>query len=142
VPLYLKAGQPRKAVGACDELIRIGGRVPDAVFGDFLTALRKSGQDGRLQKVVADIPLKSRELAAAGYVALGDLYMDRGKGQKALVDGYLRTVLLFRDVKQCRAEALEKTISAMKYVRDPRGARLFEERLRKEFPGRTAREQG
>ena len=50
--------------------------------------------------------------------------MKAGQTRRALVDGYLRTAVLFRDVKSQRREALEKSIAALELLHDRRADKL------------------
>ena len=64
----------------------------------------------------------------------GDIHFNEGQVRRALVDGYLRTAVLFRDVKSERREALEKSIVALDRLRDRR-AETLKKQLKREFPG-------
>ncbi len=135
LPLYVKKGGHAKAIKLFRDLRSlIGHNVPVSLHREYWEALRMSDQKPKLEEELKRAVTEgSRELAAWAYIARGDLFLGQGSANQALVDGYLKTVILFDDIKSCRKEALEKTISVMDQIRDPR-ADNFRKALKEEFP--------
>lgn len=134
---YLKQNNPREAKRLCEDIIRTDeerayrGRLA-GVYADALLATKEfSKLRGVLDKV---IKTGSRQGAAIAQVKRGDIYKQHGDTEKALVDGYLRTVVLYKAVKDVRPEALYKAAKAFEEL----GEQPYAERMRKllleEFP--------
>ena len=135
MPLYLKKGAHGKAVRLYRDMQPLlGDSMPLSLRRDYWVALDKGGQSATLQKELTDtVANGTREASAWAYLMRGDILLSKRKGNEALVDGYLKTVILFRDIKSCRKDALEKTAAAMHELRDSR-AEKFHKMLREEFP--------
>lgn len=74
----------------------------------------------------------SREVAAIAQMMRGDMYLAQGQKQDALLD-YLRTVVLYEQVKEVQPEALAKAARQLEELRDPRAAEL-RKKLAAEYP--------
>jgi len=134
---HLKKGDPRKARTLCEGIIRSDedrayrGRLA-SVYADALLATKEYRKlRGVLDKVIKH---GQREGAAIAQVKRGDIYKQQGDAEKALREGYLRTVVLFKGVKSVRPEALFKAAKAF----DELGEQPYAEKMRKllleEFP--------
>ena len=75
----------------------------------------------------------SREAAALAQLLRGDMYAAQGQKNEALLD-YLRTVILYEQVKEVQPEALFKAAQLLEELRDPRAAEL-KKKLRENFSG-------
>ncbi len=64
-----------------------------------------------------------RDTAAQAQLKRGDMYAAQGQKNEALLD-YLRTVILYEQVKEVQPEALFKAARLLEELRDPRAAEL------------------
>ncbi len=97
-------------------------RVPSELRSAYWEALRATNRLPELERDMAKvIKTGDRPSAAKALIARGDVSMDKGDPKKALVDGYLRTILMFRDIQKVQAEALYKAGKAFDKLQDPRG---------------------
>ena len=137
VKIHAAADQPQQTVAAFRALRNRTVEIPAELYRCYLLALRNSRQLASLEKELETaITTGPRDLAAMANIIRGDIHMKDGQVRRALVDGYLRTAVLFRDVKGQRREALEKSILALERLHDRRAGK-FREQLRREFPGST-----
>lgn len=133
-PAYLKDNNTANIKKICDDYERVTSTVPDALQGYFWKALLEARQYARLKRALTDaIENGSRPVAAMAHLVRGDLYVDEGKKTDALIEGYFRVIILFKDVKGVQAEALFKAWRTLKSMSDPR-ANKFLQRLVDEFP--------
>ena len=113
---------------------RLGPAIPAAIQNLYWQALDGDGQHKTLNDAIqGTIANGSRESSAWAYLMRGDLLHAEGKREEALIQGYLKTVALFADIKSCRKRALEKTTSTMHELGDSRFD-IFQRTLREEFP--------
>ncbi len=129
---YLRTDRSSDALRTAETLIRRDsgiGQNPEfaAVYWEALldeerlstlrTSIREAIQSG------------SRDLAAVGLLRRGDLEMREGHYREALVNGYLRVVLLFQDVGFAQPEALYKAIRAHEELNEVTYAERWRQRL-------------
>ncbi|MBM4143449.1 MAG: tetratricopeptide repeat protein [Lentisphaerae bacterium] len=129
---YMGMNQPEKALEMCRRVIE--GNPDAAVSAEmapiYWQALLKAGQDATLRKALDDAAARGdRATAARAQLMRGDLEAKNGRHKEALVDGYLRTALLFRDVKEVQPEALFKAAQSF----DQLEQHPYAERMRKEL---------
>jgi tetratricopeptide (TPR) repeat protein len=133
---YLNTGQTDKAIGIVKKAIQ---QNPEGLTIQTLqiywAALLKDKKLDELEKSLEPvISGGSREAAAAAQIKKGDLLKERGKLREAVVDGYMRTVMLYDEVKEIRAEAVYKAMKACEEL----GQQSYAEKMRKilltEFP--------
>ena len=74
----------------------------------------------------------NRDMAALAQLIRGDMYLAQGQKQDALYD-YLRTVVLYEQVKEVQPEALFKAAQMLEELRDPRATDL-RKKLVADFP--------
>jgi TolA-binding protein len=113
---FLKAGEPDKALRVCEKIVSAD---PDKGFlGEmapvYWQALLKLDRPSKVEDLVTKaIKTGNREASAYALLMRGDLFLATGDtneiAKKALRDGYLRVVTLYRDVKAAQPEALYKT---------------------------------
>lgn len=91
----------------------------------YLDALIKTGQTAKIKRRIADM-LKSdhRPTLAMARLLNGDLLASEGKLKDALIDGYLRTIILYRGVANVQPEALSKAMKALENLGDSRADRM------------------
>ena len=76
----------------------------------------------------------SRQVAAEAQIMRGDIDFKKGNYRDALVDGYLRTAVMFQRVKWVRAEALYKAMQAHEKLGEHSHAEKWRKKLLAEFP--------
>ena len=135
MPAYLASGADAKAIRLYKDMkLVLGWSMPVSRVHDYWVALKRDGQTATLRKELADTVANGpREASAWAYLMRGDLLRLEGKPAEALLEGYLRTVMLFDDIASCRRDALLKTVAAMEEQGDSR-ADGFRQVLRQEFP--------
>ncbi len=108
---YMGNKDPKKAAATCEKVLAdkpeqtISRELVDA----YWDALLDTEQYARLREQLSKaIETGNREVAAQAHNKRGDIDFKRGDPKTALMDGYLRTVTLFRDVKAVQPEALYK----------------------------------
>ncbi|HAS84304.1 MAG TPA: hypothetical protein DCS43_16925 [Verrucomicrobia bacterium] len=130
---YLGSGRPKEALKACDDLIRVNPEsMQTAAFaGLYWDILLQDGTKGSaLRSSLRDaVETGNRELAAMALIRRGDLEMKDKKFKEALVDGYLRAILLFQDVNMVQPEALYKAIKAHEALNEVQLAERWRKKL-------------
>lgn len=97
--------------------------------------LLKNGKKGQLKaELIKAIESGPRSLIAYAHVLRGDLEKESGQLETALIDGYLRTVILFKDCKDAREEALYKAALTFKDLGRARDAEKMRRILSDEYP--------
>jgi tetratricopeptide (TPR) repeat protein len=134
---YLKTNKPDQAIRLCESIIRkepraAGHPVMAPVYWD---ALLKTGQTDRLSLALSKATAQGdRRIAAIAQVKRGDIMAKKGDHKMALIDGYLRTVLLFRDIPEAQPEALYKAIQAFQKINQHGQADRLRKTLLAEHP--------
>ncbi len=129
---YLGMNKAADAVRMCDEVLRSN---PNAAgtgefAGVYWDALLKANQTAKLARILGDaVKTGSRPVAAVALIKRGDIDMKKGEAKKALLDGYLRAILLFQDIKDVQPEALFKAIKAHEAVNEHHYAEKWRKRL-------------
>ena len=134
---YLNSGKAAEAVRMCEELLR--GNPTASKSGEFAgiywDALLKEKKYATLRRILEDaIQTGSRDIAAVALVKRGDMDMEKGESKKALLDGYLRTILAFQDIKTIQPEALYKAMKAHTAVNEHHYAEKWRKRLLSGYP--------
>jgi hypothetical protein len=137
-------GQYAQAIGLFEEsYISWSEEVPVRDVIAYLDALAASGQDQYLIRFLMHDRRPSsydRDIFAWNLIHLGDLHLEKGDSEAALLEGYLKACLLFSEGTCMRRRALEKTIDALQLQNDARAAQ-FRKVLEEEFPQRKRPEQ-
>jgi tetratricopeptide (TPR) repeat protein len=134
---YLGMGKTAEAVRMCEDVLRSNPRAADSgeFAGIYWDALLKEKMHGKLLRILNDsVQRGSREVAAVALVKRGDIYMEKRQTKKALLDGYLRTVLMFRDIKSIQPEALSKAIKAHEVLNEHHHAEKWRKLLLSGYP--------
>jgi len=132
---YYKNNQADEAIRAVDNLMRGGGKMSGRLMELYCEALRKAKKYEKLKLMLTQmIETGSRSAAAIAQIKRGDIDMDRGDVNTALVDGYLRTIVLFRDIKEAQPEALYKAMKAFKAKGQHSHAEKMRKKLLAEYP--------
>ena len=130
-------GQYAQAISLFEELyIPWSEKIPARDMIAYLDALVASGQDRDLIKFLLTDRLPSpydRDVYAWNLIHRGDLHLEKGDSEAALLEGYLKACLLFSEGTCVRRRALEKTIHTLQLQDDERAAQ-FRKVLEDEFP--------
>ena len=134
---YMGIKNPSKAVDMCEQVMRVN---PQAVMsGDlarvYWEALKETGQHDKLKTILGRSAEEgSREVAAVAQIMRGDIDEANGKLREALVDGYLRTIVMFQQVKEVQPEALFKAIKCHEKLGEHSHAEKWRKKLLSQYP--------
>jgi tetratricopeptide (TPR) repeat protein len=136
---HLAVNNPAKALVACDKVI--GNNPAAAISGDlaktYWTALLKDNKEATLNRILAKAVVDANpEIAASAHNMRGDIEMQKGNFDEALISGYLRTIALFKQAKQAQPEALYKASKCFEQLRPAQlsNADKMKKRLLAEYP--------
>ena len=139
VTAMVGAGQHRDAITAFESLkrtVKDKKEIPIQLRRSYWEALEKTGGTAKLKSDLSDaIRYGNRAVAAEAQVRRADNQMAAGQTEAALKRGYLRTVLLFSDVKEIQPEALKKTYEAYMKLELTKKAQEYKGILMKKYPG-------
>ena len=145
VEVYLKQGKTKDAITISEEVFAHSQPrwVPAAYSRQYLHLLVKDGQTAAVRKRVDKMLLSNHApTMAIACLVRGDVLMTEGKFKEALLEGYFRTALIYRDVRSVQAEALSKIVKCLEGLRDPRSDKM-RQRLIERYPNsRWANEFG
>jgi len=134
---YLKLNQTDNAIKMCEEVFRENPSAMTSgdLAGVYWEALVKKGEFTKLRRILTEaVETGSREVAAVAQIRRGDIDKEKGNLKKALLDGYLRTIILFQDVKTVQPEALYKAIKAHETLNEHSYAEKWRKRLLAGYP--------
>ena len=134
---HLNMGQAGQAVSTIDQLLRNSptARQDGELMGVYTDALIADGQLAQAERALDDlIASGSRSAAATAQIKRGDIYVQRGDLREALISGFLRTIVLFQDVREAQPEALYKAIQAHTELNEHQHAERWRTRLLSAFP--------
>ena len=134
---YLGMNKTAEAVRMCEDVLRSNPRAADsgAFAYVYWDALLKEEMHGKLLRILNDaVQRGSRDVAAVALVKRGNIYMEKRDAKRALLDGYLRTVLMFRDVKAIQPEALYQAIKAHEALNEHHHAERWRKMLLSGYP--------
>jgi tetratricopeptide (TPR) repeat protein len=135
---YLRTDQAPKAIALC-EMVR--ERKPENLYSGALPriywdALREEDREATLRKVLDEaVQQGTRETAAMAQVMRGDIERKNGNFEEALVDGYLRVVVMFKDEEAVRPEALYKAVKCFEQLGQLANAEKMRKQLLTDYPG-------
>jgi tetratricopeptide (TPR) repeat protein len=112
-----------------------GAAVVNELAVVYWEALLQTEQYATLDRVLGEaVERGDRALAAAAQVKRGDISRKRGEFEDALVDGYLRTIVFFRQIKQVQPEALYKAAKCFEELGQHSHAEKMRKKLLADFP--------
>ncbi len=134
---YMKTKQAPKAVAVCDKVMM--DAKPTDITGDMSKIYWDALFECKLyDKLRADLTKRveagDRETVAIAQVKRADIDMANGNYEKALIDGYLRTVTLFKTEKSIRPEAIYKAMKCFEALGQQSHAAKMKKILLAEFP--------
>lgn len=137
---YVKAGEADKAIRVCEKVIASN---PEASYlGEmapaYWQALLKAGRASKAEDLVTKaIKSGDREASAFALIMRGDLILASGDTnevtKKALRDGFLRVVTLYKAVRAAQPEALYKTAKCFEKLGQTARADQMRTTLKSEF---------
>jgi len=138
---YLKSGETEKAIKICEN---IGNADPTAFYlGEiapiYWQALLKANRTAKVEELVVKA-IKSGDRIASAFALImrGDLVLATGEtpdnALKALRDGYLRVVLLYKSEKEALPEALFKAAKCFEKAGQAARAEQMRSELKRDFP--------
>jgi predicted negative regulator of RcsB-dependent stress response len=133
---YIKKGNPAKVVEYCE---KVANNNPLALYSGemalkYWEALLKTDKLPKLESILNEAVAKgNRETAAYAQIMRGDIKMKQGNQKEALVDGYLRVIVMFEDIKEAQPQALAKSIKAFEDIGQVPYAEKMRKRLLSEF---------
>jgi len=137
---YMKMKQYKDAVDSLDKVAQAnpGAVRSGELFKTYCEALRLAGMKARLKKLLLDvIENGSRETVALAQIVRADMDVESGDNKGALVDGYLRTILLFQDIRAVQPEALYKAMKAHEKLGEHSHAEKWKRKLLQDYPDST-----
>jgi len=140
VEAYLKSGDVKKALSACERAIAAN---PEAAYKgeiavSYWRALLKDDKITKLEDALGRAVASGDQYSSAYALMLrGDQLVAKGdtkeNRQAALKDGYLRVVMLYKDVPEAQPEALYKAMKCFEAIGHSRGADKMRTALKTEF---------
>jgi tetratricopeptide (TPR) repeat protein len=137
---YIRAGDAEKAIRVCEKIIASN---PEAAYlGEmapaYWQALMKAGRTSKAEDLVTKaIKSGDREASAFALILRGDLILASGEtneiAKKALRDGFLRVVTLYKNVKSAQPEALYKAAKCFEKLGQTSRADQMRTTLKSEF---------
>jgi tetratricopeptide (TPR) repeat protein len=136
---YLGMSQDQKAIDMVKKMLDAGGKgVTAELFGLYLDALVRQGKLAEAEQVINKvIESGARDASASAQIKRGDVLKQKGKVKEALVDGYLRTIFMFSEIRGVREEALYKAVVAFTDLGQQSNADKMRKILLAEFPAGT-----
>ncbi|MEM7392973.1 MAG: hypothetical protein AAF492_11565 [Verrucomicrobiota bacterium] len=124
----VELGLMKEAVATLDKLVRApygSDLIKGPVFESYLTALKDSNNPARLKQILSKtIQNGARADAAIAYIIKGDMRLDEGDSEGAVLH-YLKPALLFtQQAEQC-AQANYKAGDVLEKMRDARAQERF-----------------
>lgn len=135
---YLATGNTRQAAATCQKVR--ANRTATQLSADFLrvywrTLLENQKHSTLQQEVKEIIETGPRPVAALAQLMRGDIDVSKGNYERALIDGYLRTVILFGDVRDVQPEALYKAARCFEELGESVNAEKMRKKLLAVYPG-------
>ncbi len=132
---YLQAKNGDKAIEYCERVISVNKNVSADLLGVYWDALLLGEKYDRLRRAITEaIEKGSREQQAVAQIKRGDIDRKQGNLKQALVDGYLRTILLYEQIKSVQPEALYKAIKCHEELNESHHAEKWRKKLLQEYP--------
>jgi len=127
--IYLQRKDPKKAIALLEDYFRAAGQSEGQakLRKVYWIALNEAERFSTLKKELDTVIINGpRDAAAEAQIMRGDMARKQGSKEDAFKD-YMRTALLFKDVKSVQPEALFKAAEILDEMRDPRGDLLRKE---------------
>ncbi len=134
---YVAVDRAADAVKVCEQVISLNPKA--AYMGDmamsYWTALLKTGKSAKLEDLIEKAARSGeRATAAKALVMRGDILADKKQYKEALEDGYLRVIVLYKNVKDVQPEAIYKAMQAFEAIQQVPYAEKMRSLLRSDYP--------
>jgi tetratricopeptide (TPR) repeat protein len=134
---YINSNNSKEALSVCKKIIDTNPKA--AYSGDmapyYWQALLDEGRDAILSKHLDDaVAMGDRDAQATALLMRGNMFSKKNEFKDALVDGYLRVVVLYRKQPAARAEAMYKSIDCFTQLGQSSFAEQMRQRLISEYP--------
>jgi len=134
---YVKTGKAAEAARMMDRVMadRNVGDLPQGFVRVYWDTLLETEKYSKLKKELKSaIEEGSRPVAAVAQMLRGKIDMRKGDYRDALVEGYLRTIVLFEDVPDVQAEALFYAITCFEELGESSHAEKMRKKLLADHP--------
>jgi TolA-binding protein len=134
---YQKKGDVKSAVAICEKVMRDSTTAvsSDDFMSIYIDCLIANENYARAKEILNKVVEQgSRKAAAMAQLKRGDIELKKGNFKDALIDGYLRTVVLFEDQKQVQPEALYKATVCFDKLGQTPYAEKMRRKLMAEYP--------
>jgi len=134
---YLGTNKSKDAMRLCEKIKE--NKPPEmitrALESAYWEALLQEDAAAKL-RIALDEAIKTgpRDVAAEAQLKRGDLDLKKDDPKGALIDGYLRTIVLYQDVKEVQAEALFKAYQCFDKLGQNSAKDNMRKRLLADFP--------
>lgn len=134
---YINSNNAKEALSVCKKVIDID---PTAAYtGDmapyYWEALLAEGRDATLRKSLDDaVAQGDRDGQAKALVMRGNMLSKKNEFKDALVDGYLRVIVLYKKQPAARAEAMYNAINCFTQLGQSSFAEQMRQKLISEYP--------
>jgi len=136
----ISAGRAGEAASTLQKVVDNYGfaALPGELISVYLDALTEDDKIARVKSILkVMIKEGSRGAAAVALMKRGDIYMKEGKYKEALIDGYLRVVVLFEDEKHIQPAALFNAAKCFEELGQAAHADKMRRKLMAEYPQST-----
>jgi len=134
---YINSNNAKAALSVCKKVIATNPKA--AYSGDmapyYWQALLAEGRDATLKKNLGEAVAKGdRNTQATALLMRGNMFSKKNEFKDALVDGYLRVVVLYKKQPNARAEAMYKSINCFTQLGQSSFAEQMRQKLISEYP--------
>ena len=133
--LYRQQGQYAEAADTYEKLFASSdeAKANSELQWEYRETLFEGKQYDKLEPILNRLVKNGpREDAAKAQIMRGDIELEKGQAESALID-YMRTVVLFKNEADLQPEALYKAAGAMEAMRDKR-AQVYYEKIITDYP--------
>lgn len=125
--IYIKQGRAKEAISLAEAITKHSHPrwIPVAFHRQVLDALVQDNQITRVAgKAEKMIQTGHAPTMAVGYLAQGDILLQKGEFKEALLNGYFRIIVLYSGVRSVQPEAMAKAVKCLENIRDARADKI------------------
>lgn len=134
---YARSGKAADAKRVAEKIManRSKADLPLNLMNAYWTSLVETGDEATLKRDLRDaISAGAPDVVALANVKMGDIEMKAGRFREALIEGYLRTIVLFGGVKDVQPEAMYKAVKCFQQLGQASRAEKMRKKLLADFP--------
>lgn len=134
---YINSNNAKQALSVCKKIIDIDPTVAYAgsMAPYYWEALLAEGRDATLRKYLDEAIAKGdRNGQAKALLMRGNMLSQKNEFREALVDGYLRVIVLYKKQPDARAEAMHKAVNCFNQLGQNSFAEQMRQKLISEYP--------